>query len=86
MTDAIYKGVLSTEGQHPFLWGADGTRYLENETIWSGYLAHFRGQPVCARRLSPERLRDGPADHHHVAGHTCPAGRRLSIFISMNGW
>jgi hypothetical protein len=54
MKEIIYRGVLTgTEGKS-FLLGADGTRYLEDEIIWSGYLLHWRGLPVCARRL-PQR-------------------------------
>lgn len=34
--------------------GDDGIRYLEDEKFWSGYLAHFSGLKVCARKL-PQR-------------------------------
>lgn len=32
----------------------DGHRYLENDRIWEGYLTHWLGRQVCARRL-PQR-------------------------------
>jgi len=54
MEDMIYQGVLTGAGARPFLLGDDGTRHLESETIWSGYLSHWDGLKVCARRL-PQR-------------------------------
>ena len=53
MEDIIYKGIL-TPGDPPFLLGADGSTYFEDEIIWSGYLTHWSGMKVCARRL-PQR-------------------------------
>lgn len=51
MDGTTFKGVLTVAGNHPFLLGSDGVRYLEDDTIWSGYLAHWNGLKVCARRL-----------------------------------
>jgi len=53
MKEMIYQGLL-TPGTPPFLKGTDGEKYLEDEIIWSGYLLHWSGLKVCARRL-PQR-------------------------------
>ncbi|PKN85480.1 MAG: hypothetical protein CVU51_08730 [Deltaproteobacteria bacterium HGW-Deltaproteobacteria-1] len=39
--------------------GNDGIRYLEDEFIWNGYLAHFNGLAVRARRLSQRDYETG---------------------------
>jgi hypothetical protein len=54
MKDGIYKGILTNIGGRSFLAGDDGARYLEDEIIWSGYLPHWNGFSVCARKL-PQR-------------------------------
>lgn len=51
MNYMIYRGILTTDGRTPSLLGDDGTRYLEDEIIWSGYLSHWSGRKVFARRL-----------------------------------
>lgn len=51
MNNNIYRGVLISSGPAPFLLGEDSTRFLEGEKIWSQYLVHFSGLPVCARLL-----------------------------------
>jgi hypothetical protein len=51
MNDMMYRGALTTTGRTPFLLADDGTLYLEDEIIWSGYLSHWSGRKVCARRL-----------------------------------
>lgn len=51
MEGIIYKGTLTVTGSHQFLLGQDDVRYLADETIWSGYLLHWCGLKVCARRL-----------------------------------
>lgn len=54
MKDMIYRGVLTNAGQTPFLLGDDGRRVLEDEIIWTGYLTHWNGRKIAARRL-PQR-------------------------------
>ncbi len=51
MNDPIYRGVLTTQYGRSFLLADDGTKPLDNEKIWEGYLAHWSGKRVCARRL-----------------------------------
>ena len=53
MKDIIYQGIL-TSGSPPYLKGTDGEKYFEEEMIWSGYLTHWSGLKVYARRL-PQR-------------------------------
>lgn len=59
MKDKIFKGVLTDAGNRPFLLGDDGVRYFENENIWSGYLLHFFGRKVCARKLPQKDYETG---------------------------
>lgn len=54
MANDVMKGILTAQNGAFFLLAEDGTRYLEDEAIWSGYLTHWSGLNVCARRL-PER-------------------------------
>ncbi len=54
MEGTIYRGVLTNTGGQTFLRGQDGVQYLKDEIIWKGYVAHFSGLAVCARRL-PQR-------------------------------
>lgn len=54
MDGAVYKGVLTHTGGKAFLQGQDDVRHLADEIIWKGYVAHFNGLAVCARRL-PQR-------------------------------
>jgi len=54
MDGAVYKGVLTHTGGKTFLQGQDDVRHLADEIIWKGYVAHFNGLAVCARRL-PQR-------------------------------
>jgi len=54
MEGTIYRGVLTNTGGQTFLRGQDCVQYLKDEIIWNGYLAHFSGLAVCARRL-PQR-------------------------------
>ncbi len=51
MENIIYRGVLTKTAERSFLAGENGSRHLEGEKIWSGYLAHWSGKKVCARRL-----------------------------------
>jgi hypothetical protein len=50
----IYRGILTEEEGKTFLLGEDQRKWLEDERIWSGYVLHFSGKPVLARRL-PQR-------------------------------
>lgn len=59
MEDIIYKGTFKVTGAHAFLSEDDRTRYLEGETIWSGYLSHWSGLKVCARRLTQKDYETG---------------------------
>ena len=51
MKTEIITGRLINSDQHSFVEGTDGQRYFENELIWDGYLKHWSGQEICARRL-----------------------------------
>ncbi len=51
MENIIYRGVLTKTAERSFLAGDNGSRHLEDEKIWSGYLTHWSGKKVCARRL-----------------------------------
>jgi hypothetical protein len=51
MENIIYRGVLTNIGKLSFLSGDDGSRQLEGEKIWSGYVTHWSGKKVCARKL-----------------------------------
>ena len=51
MENIIYRGVLTKTAERSFLAGDNGIRHLEDEKIWSGYLTHWSGKKVCARRL-----------------------------------
>jgi hypothetical protein len=60
MNDIVCKGVLTTiPGQIPFLSGDDGTGYLKDEKIWSGYLLHWNGLKVSARALPQKDYETG---------------------------
>ncbi len=59
MDNAVYTGLLRTLDGVFFLQGADGRRYLEGEKIWSGYLRHFIGKNVFARRLPQKDYETG---------------------------
>lgn len=52
MSDDVIKGILTAQNGRDFLLADDGARYFEDEKIWSGYLRHFSGMHVCARRLT----------------------------------
>ena len=54
MKENIYKGILTTDGTNTYLLAEGGAKLLEEENIWSGYLKHFSGRKVRARRL-PQR-------------------------------
>jgi len=51
MNENIIKGVLTIDGGKSFLKGDDGVRRLEDELIWRGYLEHWTGRKLCAKRL-----------------------------------
>ena len=51
MDDVIFRGFLTLDADRPCLVGDRGQRYLEDERIWNGYLTHFGGRRVLARRL-----------------------------------
>jgi hypothetical protein len=59
MENIIYRGVLTKTGDRSFLAGEKGSRHLEGEKIWSGYLAHWSGKKVCARRLPQKDYETG---------------------------
>ena len=51
MSDDVYRGVLTGPEGHSFLLDKSGTRVLEDEILWSGYIKHWSERNVCARRL-----------------------------------
>ena len=59
--DTVVKGILRQEGGHAFIERADGRRHLAGETIWRGYLDHFRDCPVLARALPQTDYEHGRA-------------------------
>jgi len=52
--DDVFEGVLDSDGASAFLRAPDGARLLADELIWPGYLSHWHGRGVRARRL-PQR-------------------------------
>lgn len=59
MNGKIYRGTLTGKGDHPFLLDKDGSKIFEDETIWSGYVRHWNGKKVCARRLPQKDYETG---------------------------
>ena len=59
MENIIYRGVLTNIGELSFLAGDNGSRHLESENIWSGYVTHWSGKMVCARRLPQKDYETG---------------------------
>ncbi len=51
MAEEILSGKLVSDGGRSFLLGKEGQRYFESELIWEGYLRHWTGRTVSARRL-----------------------------------
>ncbi|NOZ03542.1 MAG: hypothetical protein GXO92_02915 [FCB group bacterium] len=54
MEGVVYKGILTVEGEKSYLLGPNGEHFLEEDRIWEGYLKHWSGKPVLARRI-PQR-------------------------------
>lgn len=46
-----YRGILTLEGKSAYLQGSNGERFLEGKNIWEGYITHWLGRSVKARRL-----------------------------------
>jgi len=59
MNAEICKGILTIQNGKSFLLAEDGSRLLEEERLWSGYLRHFGGQKVCARRVPQKDYQSG---------------------------
>jgi hypothetical protein len=55
----IYRGILTPCKTGAYLAGDDGSRLLDGERIWQGYLAHFSGKMVLARRLAQKDYETG---------------------------
>jgi len=51
MVTDVAKGILCRESGQTFLQGPDGQRFFDSERIWQGYVTHWLGRRVCARRL-----------------------------------
>lgn len=49
--DGTVRGVLVSGDSGTCIRGDDGTKYFSGEKIWRGYLLHWAGRGVCARRL-----------------------------------
>ena len=45
------RGILTVEDGRSFILGEDGTRYFEDDPIWSGYTKHWTGRKVYGRLL-----------------------------------
>ena len=52
-------GVLAVENDKVFLKGPSGQNYLKDEHIWEGYITHWKGQTVHARRLPQKDYETG---------------------------
>lgn len=59
MEDTIYKGKLTADNKKAYILTENGERLLENENIWNGYLTHWSGTKVCARRLPQKDYETG---------------------------
>ena len=51
MSNTVYTGILTADETNSFLLRRDGSRVLEENRIWDGYINHWAGQNVCARLL-----------------------------------
>ena len=51
MSNTVYTGILTADETNSFLLRSDGSRVLEENRIWDGYIKHWAGQNVCARLL-----------------------------------
>ena len=51
LSNQVFNGILTREGDSSFLLGVDGEKYFESDNIWEGYLLHWKGKPVCGRIL-----------------------------------
>ena len=54
MKQKIHRGILTRQGDRTFILGDRGRRLCEDEIIWEGYVSHWLGKKVNARRL-PQR-------------------------------
>ena len=51
MATDIVHGVLCRENGQTFVLGPDEQRFFDLERIWEGYITHWLGRRVCARRF-----------------------------------
>lgn len=49
--ERVVRGVLDAGQRGTCIRGDDGAEYFAGEKIWQGYVRHWAGQRVCARRL-----------------------------------
>lgn len=59
METEIYHGILAQDEKIAYLQGPGGERFLEGERIWEGYMTHWLGRQVHARRLLQCDYKDG---------------------------
>ena len=59
MDKGIYNGILTRDRGRTFIIDARGRRHFENETIWEGYITHWLGKKVNARRLAQKDYETG---------------------------
>ena len=48
MSNTVYTGILTADETNGFLLRRDGSRVLEENHIWDGYINHWAGQNICA--------------------------------------
>ena len=59
MSNTVYTGILTADETNSFLLRRDGSRVLEENHIWDGYINHWAGQNVCARLLRQKDYENG---------------------------
>ncbi|HOO72007.1 MAG TPA: hypothetical protein PK926_09615 [Spirochaetota bacterium] len=59
MNDTVYTGILEVSGRGACLRDDSGIARFEGERIWDGYITHWAGKKVCARRLAQRDYETG---------------------------
>ena len=57
--EETFTGILTIEKNEVFLKGPSGLDYLKDEHIWEGYITHWKGQTVHARKLPQKDYETG---------------------------
>ena len=59
MNDTVYTGTLEVSGRGACLRDNSGIARFEDERIWDGYITHWAGKKICARRLEQRDYETG---------------------------